>query len=213
MVRDVLEKLDPPTVVPDTPVDPTALRAARVGALRKLQLPQRPVAKVEDRTVPGPEGPIPVRVYWSDRDGPHPILVYFHGGGWVLGNLDTVDDTCRALAMAARCAVVSVDYRLAPEHKFPSALEDAYAATRWASDFAPELGGDPQRLAVAGDSAGGNLAAVVALLARDLGGPRITAQVLVYPIVEHNFDTPSYRENGQGYFLTRTRWSGFGGST
>ena len=112
------------------------------------------MAKVEDRTVPGPEGPIPVRVYWSDRDGPHPIRHTFTAAAGCLGNLDTVDDTCRALAMAARCAVVSVDYRLAPE--FPSALEDAYAATRWASDFAPELGGDPQRLAVAGDSAGGN---------------------------------------------------------
>jgi acetyl esterase len=161
------------------------------------------VGKVEDRPVPGPAGPIPVRLYTPSGSGPFPVLVFFHGGGWVIGDRETHDATCRALTNAAGCIVASVDYRLAPEHRFPAAVEDAYAATRWVADHARELGGDPTRLAVGGDSAGGNLAATVSLAARDRGGPPLVFQLLVYPVTDHAYDTPSYKENADGYFLTR----------
>jgi acetyl esterase len=128
--------------------------------------------------------------------------VYLHGGGWVLGDLDAYDGLCRTLAAKLRCVVVSVDYRLAPEHRFPNAPEDCYAAARWVAENAASLGIDPGSIAVGGDSAGGNLAAVVALMARDRGGPRIAYQILVYPVTERSFDTGSYRDNGADYFLT-----------
>jgi acetyl esterase len=161
------------------------------------------VQRVEDRTIPGPAGEIPVRLYYPS-DGPAlPALVYFHGGGWVIGSIETHDATCRELATAADCLVVSVDYRLAPEHKFPAAAEDAYAATRWVAEHAAEIGADPRRIAVGGDSAGGNLAAVVALMARDRGGPSLAFQLLVYPVTDYNFHTESYRQNAEGYLLTR----------
>lgn len=162
-----------------------------------------PVARVEDRQIPGPAGALPIRVYAPSAGQLLPVLVYFHGGGWVLGNLDSHDQVCRALANGADCAVVSVDYRLAPEHTFPAAAEDAYAATKWVATNAAELGGDGTRLAIGGDSAGGNLAAAVALMARDRGGPRLTHQLLVYPVTDRAFDTPSYRENAEGYSLHR----------
>lgn len=162
------------------------------------------VAVVYDRTIPGPDGDVPVRVYRPVEGGdPLPVVVYFHGGGWVICDLDTHDGTCRALANGVNAVVVSVDYRLAPEHKFPAAAEDAYEVTSWVAAHADELGVEPSRLAVAGDSAGGNLAAVVALMARDRGGPAITFQLLVYPVTNHSFDTDSYRENADGYFLHR----------
>jgi acetyl esterase len=164
---------------------------------------REPVGKVEDRGVPGPAGQIPVRIYTPTGSGPFPMLVYFHGGGWVIGNIETHDAPCRALANQAGSIVVSVDYRLAPEHRFPAGPEDCYAATRWAADHAEEIGGDPRRLAVGGDSAGGNLAAVVAQMARDRGGPPLAFQLLVYPVTDHRFDTASYRENADGYFLTK----------
>jgi acetyl esterase len=129
--------------------------------------------------------------------------VYFHGGGWVTGNVDAYDPTCRSLANAAGCVVVSVDYRLAPEHKFPAAPEDCYAAVQWVAASAAEFGGDPSRLAVGGDSAGGNLAAVVSHMARDRGGPPLAFQLLVYPVTDHHFGTVSYQQNGDGYLLTR----------
>jgi acetyl esterase len=132
------------------------------------------------------------------------VLVYFHGGGWVICNLDTHDSLCRSLANAASCVVASVDYRLAPEHPFPAAPDDAYAATQWIADNASQITGDPTRIAVGGDSAGGNLAAVVSLMARDKGGPSLQYQVLIYPVVDlSSFDTNSYREHGEGYILTR----------
>ena len=166
------------------------------------------VAAVTDRTVPGPAGELPVRVYTPEGEAPFPIVVFFHGGGWVVGTLDTYDPLCRALAAATPAVVVSVDYRLAPEHRWPAAVEDAYAATLWASRNAAALGGAQHRLAVAGDSAGGNLAAVVALGARDRGGPAIAFQLLVYPVLDAAGDTPSWREYAEGYHLTAAgmRW-------
>ena len=151
---------------------PDVIRAAiqaQVAQAAEQGAPE-PVAQVNDRAIPGPAGEIPVRVYTPEGDGPFPLLVYVHGGGWVICTLDTHDGLCRSLANQARCVVVSVDYRLAPERPFPAAPEDCYAATRWVAAHATTLNGDAMRVAVGGDSAGGNLAAVVALLARERGG-------------------------------------------
>ena len=173
------------------------------AAMAALQGEPEPIARVENRGIPGPAGEIPVRIYTPGGGGPLPVLVYYHGGGWVIGSLETHDGTCRSLANAAGCVVVSVDYRLAPEHKFPAAADDAYAAAAWVADHAAALGADAARLAVGGDSAGGNLAAVVALMSRDRSGPRLAYQLLVYPVTDAACDTASYRENADGYFLTR----------
>jgi acetyl esterase/lipase len=162
-----------------------------------------PVGAVVDRMIPGAAGEISARMYTPRGTGPFPILVYFHGGGWVIGNLDAYDATCRALTKAARCIVVAMEYRLAPEHPFPAAPEDCYAATQWVAAHATAIGGDPTRLALGGDSAGGNLTAVVAQMVRDRGGPALCYQLLVYPVTDHNYDTASYRENAEGYLLTR----------
>jgi acetyl esterase len=173
-----------------------------IAALASLQAEPPLVAEVSDRTIPGPAGEIRVRVYTPAGTPPFPLLVYYHGGGWVIGSLDTHDGTCRSLANQAGCMVVSVDYRLAPEHKFPAAAEDAHAAAAWVAAHAAALRGDPARLAVGGDSAGGNLAAAAALMARDRGGPPMVFQLLVYPVTDARRDTPSYRQNADGYFLT-----------
>ena len=167
-----------------------------------------PVGRVEDRRIPGPAGEIPVRIYTPEGGGPFPLVAFFHGGGFVLCSLETHDELCRAMCRDAGAVVVSVDYRLAPEAKYPAAADDCYAATVWCAAHAAELGADPARLAVAGDSAGGNLAAVTALRARDLRAPQIRHQVLIYPVTQSECDTPSYRENAQGYGLTveAMRW-------
>lgn len=162
-----------------------------------------PVDRVEDRTLPGPDGEIPVRIYAPNSDSPLPVLVFFHGGGWVIGSIETHDTTCRQLAAGTSCLVVSVDYRLAPENPFPAAPDDCYAATVWVAEHAAEIGGDPARIAVGGDSAGGNLAAVIALMARDRGGPNLAHQLLIYPVTDYAFETPSYSENAEGYMLTQ----------
>jgi acetyl esterase len=167
------------------------------------------VARVENRTVPGPAGNIPVRIYWPDGSGPFPVLVYYHGGGFVLCDLDSHDATCRLLTNGAGCITVSVVYRLAPESKFPAAPEDCYAATCWAAENAAELGGDPSRIAVGGDSAGGNLAAAVPLMARERGGPALVHQLLIYPVTTSDLDAPSYTENAEGYMLTREAMAWF----
>ncbi|PYR36193.1 MAG: lipase [Acidobacteria bacterium] len=161
------------------------------------------VGAVSNLLVPGPGGEIPIRVYLPRNSGPVPVLVYFHGGGWVAGNVDAYDATCRALTNAAACAVVSVEYRLAPEHKFPAAPDDCYAAVKWVAANAAQFGGDASRLAVGGDSAGGNLTTVVAHMARDRGGPPLQFQLLIYPVTDHNFGTGSYQQNADGYLLTR----------
>jgi acetyl esterase len=171
--------------------------------------PPEPVAKIENRTVPGPDADIPIRVYTPEGQGPFACLVYFHGGGWVIGNIETHDGLCRSIANAAGCVVVSVEYRLAPEHKFPAGIEDAYAATRWVADHAELLGIDAGRLAVGGDSAGGNLAAVVSLMARDRGGPSLALQLLLYPITDYDLDTASYRDYANGHLLTRDSMAWF----
>lgn len=162
-----------------------------------------PVTHVEDRTIPGPNGEIPLRIYRPTDEEALPVLLYFHGGGWVLGNLDTADSICRSLANQAGCMVVSVDYRLAPEFKFPVPLEDAYAATEWVAAHGSSIGADSKRIAVGGDSAGANLAAVVALMARDRASVLICFQLLVYPVTNYCFDTASYHDNARGYVLTR----------
>ena len=162
------------------------------------------MARVEELSIAVENGAIPARLYVPETAGGHPPLtVFFHGGGWMLGTLETHDATCRALARDAACAVLSVGYRLAPEHRYPTATEDCYAATLWAADNAMRLGLDGQRLAIAGDSAGGNLAAAVALMSRELGGPALAHQLLIYPVTEHDFTTDSYaREGAPGNFLT-----------
>jgi acetyl esterase len=174
---------------------------------RALSTPQPPaVADVSSLQAPGPAGPIPIRGYrpaGTTRDDVLPALVYIHGGGWVIGDLDTHDVVCRTLANAGRCAVFSVDYRLAPEHKFPAAVDDTIAAVNWVAREAASLKIDAQRIAVAGDSAGGNLAAVACLHARDHGGPKIVFQLLIYPATDQRMSAPSHTTRGTGYILTR----------
>ena len=162
-----------------------------------------PLASVVDRTIPGPGGALPVRVYMPVGVGPFPLVVYFHGGGWVVGDLDTQDMICRGLCHGASALVVSVDYRLAPEHKFPAAVDDAWTATCWAAAHAAELGGDAARLSVAGDSAGANLSAAVALRTRDENGPRLRAQILIYGSCNYpSIRTPSTEEFAAGPIIT-----------
>ncbi|HLW02626.1 MAG TPA: alpha/beta hydrolase [Ktedonobacterales bacterium] len=182
-----------------------------VNALRRergeVVVPEA-VSMVRDEMLQGPEGEIGVRLYRPEASGPLPMLVYFHGGGWVLGNLESSDATCRALANLTRCLVISVGYRLAPEHRFPAAVQDAYAAMQWARENAARLGGDATRLAVGGEDAGGNLAAVVTLMARDSQMDKPLYQVLIYPILDDAFSTPSYEHNAYVRPLTRDemRW-------
>ncbi|MGH9233851.1 MAG: alpha/beta hydrolase [Acidimicrobiales bacterium] len=162
------------------------------------------MASVADRTAPGPACDIPVRVYVpTSEPGPRPVLVYFHGGGWVIGDIETHDGTARAVAEASGATVVSVDYRLAPEDPFPASLDDCLAAVRWVAANAADLDVDPARLAVGGDSAGGNLAAIVAHELRAEGGPEVRFQLLVYPVTDGTMDHPSIEENADGYFLTK----------
>ena len=191
--------------------EPVGAAEARLLYLagRKVLAPEpMPIAETRDLTAPGPAGPIPLRLYRPSADAVLPVLVFFHGGGWVVGDIETHDTVCRHLANRAECAVVSVDYRLAPEHKFPAAVDDAYAATAWVADNAAALGADPARLAVGGDSAGGNLAAVVCLRARDAGGPQIRYQLLIYPATDAAMRHESIARFAEGYVLTRStmRW-------
>ncbi len=177
---------------------------ARANARKRPRSPGPEVAKVENRTIPSPDSEVPVRIYTPEGSGPFPILAWYHGGGMVVGDLDSADGTARNLCVGGNCVVVSVDYRLAPDTKFPGPAEDCMAATNWAINNAASINGDPSRLAVGGDSAGGNLAASVSLMVADRGGPEIVLQLLIYPMTDARSDTDSYRANAEGYSLTRT---------
>ncbi|PND55421.1 esterase [Mycobacterium sp. ENV421] len=176
------------------------------AAIRSRFVPNpdpEPVFQVAEHRVDVVDGSVGVRVYQPASGGPLPILVYAHGGGFVFCDLDSHDGLCRSLANLIPAVVISVDYRLAPEHRWPTAAEDVFAVTQWAAAHAAELGGDATRLAVGGDSAGGNLAAVTAVMARDRGGPAIGAQLLLYPVIAADFDTESYRLYGRGFYNPR----------
>jgi acetyl esterase len=187
------------------PPDFRAMGPAAAKAASKLsgaQMGQGPeVARIENLTIPGPQGPIGARLY-TPNARPRGLIVFFHGGGWVVSDLDGYDPCVRRLASQAECAVLSVDYRMAPEFPFPAPLEDCYAAARWAGDQVVRLAGWPVPLMVAGDSAGGNLSAAVALLARDRSRPTIDLQVLIYPVTDADFETQSYKDFDKGYLLT-----------
>jgi acetyl esterase len=178
-------------------------QARAAGALFGTMDEPPTVASVEDRVIPGPVGDLPVRIYTPASEAPRPVMAYFHGGGFVFCSIDTHDGTCRRLANATGAVVVNVEYRLAPECPFPAATDDCYVATVWTHEHADELGADPSRLVVAGDSAGGNLATVVAQMARERGTPPIAFQVLVYPVIDAACDSPSYAQNAEGYFLEK----------
>src|SRR5229473_3934283 len=183
---------------------PEQARAKMQALMEANPIPPEEIYRAEDRSIPGVAGEIPVRIYTPEGNPPMGVLVYFHGGGWVLGDLESHDRVCRSLANRAGCVVVSVDYRLAPEHVFPAGAEDCYAATKWVAESAASLGADGARLAVGGDSAGGNLAAVVSMMARDRGGPAINFQLLMYPVTDCALDTPSQKEfAADGYVLSR----------
>jgi len=210
----LLETVEELGLPPTAGLSPSAARDRLTAYFAEQE--HRPVGRVEEFSIPGPGGALPVRLYEPDAEGPHPLTVFFHGGGWTAGDLDTHDNVCAALVDEAGTSVLSVDYRLAPEDPFPAALHDCYAAVEWATEFGHRVKCDPDRVAVAGDSAGGNLAAAVSLLARDrrrgVGfrdepgeAPDIVHQSLIYPAVNspagETFD--SYEENALGYFLER----------
>ncbi len=204
--------LDRGTGVPATHTLSVAEARRQYEARITLMAPSPQMAKVEERSIVGPGGPLRLRIYVPAGSGPLPLLVFFHGSGFVLCSLDTHDGMCRNLAAGIACVVVSVDYRLAPEHKFPKGLDDCLAATRWAAAHAAELDADPARVMVGGDSAGGNMAAATALRIRDEGGPALSGQMLLYPVTDyHQPGTPSYAENANGYGLTRDTMEWFWG--
>ena len=219
-IEALLEQLGAMESVDYREVTPEGLRQM-MKTLAAADGPPEAVASVEEARADGPAGPIPLRVYRpagaDPGGGPDenagasqlPILVWYHGGGWVIGDLDTADTTCRKLANRAGALVVSVDYRVAPEHPAPAPLEDSWAALRWVATAGATLGGDPTRLAVGGDSAGGNLSALLAVRARDNGGPTLRYQLLVYPATDLTMSQPSHVDNGEGYLLTNQATSWF----
>lgn len=199
---DLLDELGEHGVPPAHAQTPSGSRAAFERVFLDLVVAE-PVAvdAVTDVSVPGPGGGIPTRVYRAGEDGPKPILVHYHGGGWVRGNLDTYDEFCRYLTAELGCVTIAPQYRKAPEHPFPAAVDDCYRALEWAAEHGNVFGGDPDRLGVIGDSAGGNLSTVVSLLSRDLDGPEIELQTLLYPVTNYAFDTNSYAEHADDPIL------------
>ena len=204
--RELLRLMEEKGVPPTQTLTPDEARRAYRDR-RSFTQPAAPeVSSVRELQAAGPAGPIPLRMYrplGCEAGQALPVLVYYHGGGWVIGDLDTHDVLCRELCNAGACAVISVDYRLAPEHRFPAAVDDAVAALYWVHAQAGELRLDPSRIAVGGDSAGGNLAAVAAIAARDAGKVPLRLQLLIYPATDQRRGAPSHAANGQGYLLTR----------
>ena len=212
--RALLDLIAERGVPPTHTLSPQEARAVYRDRRGFTQPAPPPVASVQSLQAEGPLGPIPLRLYrplGTMADQVLPALVYYHGGGWVIGDLDTHDTLCRELANGSGCAVVSVDYRLAPEHRFPAAVDDAIAAARWVRREAAALKLDAERIAVGGDSAGGNLAAVVAIAARDAGEPPFAWQLLIYPATDQHRTAPSHERNGQGYLLTSDTMDYFSG--
>ncbi len=211
-VRALLESIEDEGGPPIETFTPTEARQAAIEALKAVAGQPEEIASVEDTTVPGPQHAVTIRIYTPEGGSARPCIVYFHGGGWVLCDLDTHDVVCRALARRAGAVVVAVDYGLSPEHRFPTAVNDSYAAVQWVAAHSAGLGVDPYRIAVCGDSAGGNLSAVMCLKSRDEGGPPLALQVLVYPVTNLvSFDTSSYREFAEGYYLTLAEMEWFRG--
>ena len=214
MARIVADKLHPKAraivdQIAALPQLPTLTPVEARGRPAPLEAAPEAVGSVTARTIPGPGGPIAVRIY-RPKDALRAALVYFHGGGWVVGSLESADGSCRALTNRSRCVVISIAYRLAPETKFPGAVDDAYAAVRWVADNAADLRVDPARIAVGGASAGGNLAAAVSLVARDRGGPKIAFQLLTVPVTELSSKAESHREFADGYGLSAADMTWFG---
>ena len=192
-------------LTPDQAREQYLLRVAKLAV-------KEAIFRTEDRRIPGPGSPIPIRIYTPREARPGeklPVLLWFHGGGFVIGSIDTHDSVCRMLANQADCIVVSADYRLAPECKFPAAVEDCEAALKWVALHAVEFGADPQAIAIGGDSAGANLATVVAILARDAGHPKIAFQLLIYPCAAPEPETPSHYKFAEGYVLSRNNITWF----
>ncbi|HIO17299.1 MAG TPA: alpha/beta hydrolase [Gammaproteobacteria bacterium] len=209
VVAEFIQRVRRPGVLP-TPVES---RRQLTRLIEVFETPAPRLARKENRKIPGPAGEIPVRLYVpnSAEGGLLPVLVYFHGGGWVQGDLDTHDTLCAKLSLGARCLVAAVDYRLAPEHRFPAAVDDCIAAYDWLCQNTDEWGGDKHRIAVAGDSAGGNLAAVVSQQAVPSGMPLPIAQLLIYPSLDFSFDTSSFKEMPDAFVIPRERMEWFRG--
>jgi len=209
-VRLLLRAIEAQDNPPLESLSPAEARILAAAGLKPVEGSAEPVQSVENLQIPGHEAEIPIRVYTPECPGPRPAMVYFHGGGWVVCDLDTHDVVCRAIAHRAGAVVVAVDYRLAPEHKFPAAVLDCYAATVWVAANADRLGIDGTRISVGGDSAGGNLGAVVSLKSREERGPAIALQVMVYPVTDlSSFATASYLEFAEGYQLTKSEMEWF----
>lgn len=197
------------------PMENPDLETIRSRNVAILNQSSPPVASVETVAIPGEEGDLPIRIYTPDGAGPFPVFVYYHGGGFVYGNLDTHDTICRIICNETGQLVIAVEYRLAPEHPFPAAPYDAYYAASWISKNAKRWNGDVTKLTVGGDSAGGNLAAAVSLMAKENGGPKIANLIMLYPVTDMRKGVkqklyPSYKVNGQGYFLTQQTMGLFG---
>ncbi len=209
-VRFLLEAIAAEGNPPLESFSPVEARKIAEEGLKLVRGTMEPLRSIENLLIPGPAGEIPIRMYTPESPAPRPALLYFHGGGWVVCNLDTHDVVCSAIAHRAGAVVIAVDYRLAPEHKFPAAVIDCYAATLWVAANAQKLGVDPKRISVGGDSAGGNLAAVISLKSRDENGPAIALQVMVYPVTDlSSFGTQSYEEFGEDHYLTKKEMEWF----
>jgi acetyl esterase len=208
-IEQLLDSIDPAVPAIDE-LSLDDLRASQ-SPTRAWAGPDAPLARVDDCAVAGPSGAVPVRIYTPLGDAPKPLVVFTFGGGFVTGSIEIADGAARQLAAGSGAVVVSAGYRLAPEHRFPAGLDDAYAVLEWAAASAADLGADGTFLAVAGDSSGGNFSAAMTLMARDRGGPVIAHQLLVYPVLDCDLERPSYRDSADGYFLTRAAMQRFWG--